>query len=581
MEEQPRPPEPAETLRQYDRLKAEIASATQSAFYLLDAEKAHDEKRACQDLLARLADDRFVLAVLGQFNRGKSSLMNAVLGMDRLPVGVVPLTSAITKVFYGNPERVRIEYQGTSLRTEITLSQLPNYVTETGNPGNSKKVAAAEIQLPSDVLRYGFYFVDTPGIGSAITANTETTERFLPEADAVIFVTSFESPLTREEVEFLGKVRDHVRKIFLVINKSDLVPVSERDRVLTFIRGVLQAELGISEARLFAVSAQGGLVAKVERSERKLAESGLPQLEESLVQFLTRERVAESLARVCDRAVALLSEVQAGDAVAEKDAPKLRDLNMRLAQIRQELLGSDSVAARATEPFRSKKTFSSAELLEAVRKPCPVCVRVADAMMKFLAGFQYRVLVDQPDRAANARRGGLCPLHTWQYSEIASPQGVSAAYPPVLNTMSRRLEALAALDSPDPASRTGSLVVHPKVCRICQEQAKVQDTVLTEILESLSNPNGKNRRKLPALCLPHLAALLGKQPDGSLRAELLSFEAALLDRLAENMQRYGLKHDALRRGFASEDERIAYYRGLSYLVGDKRLSFPWHIEHIF
>ncbi|MGH9395929.1 MAG: dynamin family protein [Terriglobia bacterium] len=176
------------------------------------------------------------------------------------------------------------------------------------------------------MLRYGFFFVDTPGIGSAITANTVTTERFLPEADAVIFVTSFESPLAREELQFLDKVRDHVRKIFLVVNKSDLVPVADRDRVLKFIRGVLQVELGISEPRLFAVSAQRGLRAKIERSEHNLAESGLPVLEESLVQFLTNEKSSESLVRICDRALALLSEVQASAAVSEKDAPKFHDL---------------------------------------------------------------------------------------------------------------------------------------------------------------------------------------------------------------------------------------------------------------
>jgi GTP-binding protein EngB required for normal cell division len=580
LDEPLRTSEPGEGLKQYDRLKAEIASAVQGVFYILDSEKAHDAKRACQDLLARLADDQFVLAVVGQFNRGKSSLMNAVLGMDRLPVGIVPLTSAITKVFYGNPERVRIEYEGTRLRTDISLSQLPDYVTETGNPGNAKKVVAAEVQLPSDVLRYGFFFVDTPGIGSAITANTLTTERFLPEADAVIFVTSFESPLAGEELQFLDKVRDHVRKIFLVVNKSDLVPVSERDRVLEFIRRLLQAELGISEPRLLAVSAKLGLRAKIGRSARDLAESGLPLLEESLVQFLTREKTAESLARICGRALALASELQANGTVSEKDASKFQDLILQLAHIREQLLGIHPTGERAAAPRRSKEPVRSAELMEAVRKPCPVCVRVADAMMKFLAGFQYRVLVDQPERAANARRGGLCPLHTWQYSEIASPQGVSAAYPPVLNAMSRRLEALAALDSADPASRASSLLVRSEACRGCQEQAKVQDQVLAEILESLSRIKDERNRKLPALCLPHLGALLRKSPDSSLKSSLLAFESALFERLAENMERYGLKHDALRRGFVTEDERVAYHRGLAYLVGDKRLNFPFHVEYL-
>lgn len=578
LDETLRAAEPAESLKQYDRLKIEIASAVQTAFYLLDREKAHDEKRACQDLLARLTDDRFILAVVGQFNRGKSSLMNAVLGMDRLPIGIVPLTSAITKVSYGNPERVRIEYEGSSLRTDISLSQLPNYVTETGNPGNAKKVAAAEVELPSDVLRYGFFFVDTPGIGSAITANTATTERFLPEADAVIFVTSFESPLAREELQFLQRVREHVRKIFLVVNKSDLVPPTERDRVLQFIRGVLQVELGLSQPRLFAASAQRGLRAKIEHSDHDLAESGLPLLEESLVQFLTSEKATESLARVCDRAVALLSEVQTSAAISEKDAPKFHDLAVQLAQIREQLTHPTGEQAAARP--QPKEPISSAELLEAVRKPCRVCTRVADAMMKFLAGFQYRVVVDQPERAANARRGGLCPLHTWQYSEIASPQGISAAYPPVLNTMSRRLEALAALDSADSSGRASSLVVHSDSCRVCQEQARVEDQVLTEMLKDLSGTKDESHRSVPALCLPHLAALLRKSPDPPLRASLLAFEAALFERLAENMERYGLKHDALRRGFVSEDERVAYHRGLAYLVGDKRLSFPFHVEYI-
>ncbi len=578
MEELLQTAEPTETLRQYGRLKTEIVSVVQTAFHLLDRERDHDAKRACQDLLARLAEDRFVLAVVGQFSRGKSSLMNAVLGMDWLPVGIVPLTSAITKVFYGNPERVTIELEGTSLRPEIKLSQLPDYVTEHGNPGNVKKVVAAEVQLPADVLRYGFYFVDTPGIGSAIAANTQTTERFLPEADAVIFVTSFESPLAEGEIQFLKKVREHVRKIFWIINKSDLVPAPERDHVLRFVRSVLNVELGLSDPPLFAVSAQAGLRAKLDRSGRDLAESGLAPLEESLVQFLTHEKSVESLARVCDRTLELLAEVQAGADVPEKDVPKFQELITRAIQIRGQLLGREEISEQKTTRTQLKESVSVAELMRAVRKPCPVCVRVADAMMKFLAGLQYRLVIDESERVANARRGGLCPLHTWQYSEIASPQGISMSYPPVLRALSQKLQELAESDSLSPATRMGSLVARPDVCRVCQEQAKVQDQTLNDTLQSMSE--GADKSQLPALCLPHLNALLRKSPTASIRASLLAFEAALLDRLAENMERYGLKHDALRRGFATEDERVAYHRGLAYLVGDKRLSFPWHVEHV-
>jgi predicted GTPase len=202
-------------LRDYDRLKLQLGSLIRDALRLAEERKDPERPAKFRDLLTRLVEDRFTLAVVGQFNRGKSSLMNAILGLERLPVGVLPLTSAITKVSYGNPERVLVEFLGSSLKGEIPLEQLPEYVTETGNPGNQKQIAAVEVQLPSEFLRRGLFFVDTPGVGSAITANTATTGQFLPQADAVVFVTSFDSPLGQEELEFLRKVRDYVRKIFL------------------------------------------------------------------------------------------------------------------------------------------------------------------------------------------------------------------------------------------------------------------------------------------------------------------------------------------------------------------------------
>jgi predicted GTPase len=94
------------------------------------------------------------------------------------------------------------------------LGQLAGFVTERGNPGNEKGLIEARVELPERFLRRGLHFIDTPGIGSARQENTATTYEFLPEADAVIFVTSVEAPLSAAEEDFLHEIRAQVRRLF-------------------------------------------------------------------------------------------------------------------------------------------------------------------------------------------------------------------------------------------------------------------------------------------------------------------------------------------------------------------------------
>jgi hypothetical protein len=106
----------------------------------------------------------------------------------------------------------------------------------------------------------------------------------------------------------------------------------------------------------------------------------------------------------------------------------------------------------------------------------------------------------------------------------------------------------------------------------------VEERAINEIIGEASADAGP--RKLPVLCLPHLCGLLRKVEDSGWARERIAFEAAILERLAENMERYALKHDALRRGLQSEDERVASHRALSHLVGDKRLQAPWRVHYL-
>src|SRR6266478_8403264 len=203
--------------------------------------------------------------------------MNAILGTDRLPTGIRPLTSVITTVAYGSKDQAVIKFIGFHIDRKIPLEELPGYITEKGNSGNVRRVRVAEVQLPAEFLRRGFYFVDTPGLGSPILANTRTTEEFLPEADAFVLVTSYESPLSDEELRTLRSGSS--RRTFIVVNKHDLASPDEQADALRYMHEQLNGLLGNESLRIFSVSARDGLEAKQTGDAQRLAASGIPALE--------------------------------------------------------------------------------------------------------------------------------------------------------------------------------------------------------------------------------------------------------------------------------------------------------------
>jgi len=304
----------------------------------------HSERRdaRCQALMAKLAEDHFTLAVLGQFKRGKSSLMNAIIGRHVLPTGVLPLTSAITILRFGPRERLMIEREASTVVDEVPLSQLADYVTERGNPGNRRQITRAVIEMPSPFLRRGLEFVDTPGVGSAIAANAAITQQFLPQCDAVIFITSVDSPLSNTEMEFLSQIREHVRKIFIVVNKTDLLSPDEREEVLQFIERNLRSIMDTSSVRLFPLSCQDGLDARMQGDVNGYARSGVKAFEETLSEFLSTEKMSAFLVSILDRIITIVDEelceieieTRAAEIYTEARQEMHQALRQRLEQVR-------------------------------------------------------------------------------------------------------------------------------------------------------------------------------------------------------------------------------------------------------
>jgi len=542
-------------LRQYGRMKTALAEVLRGATM---AERPGPRRDAARELFGRLAGDRFNLVVVGRFSRGKSSLMNAMLGSERLPTGIVPVTSVITTVSYGSEERVVLHYQHTSLFMDIPIAELASHITERGNPGNVRRIRVAEVQLPAELLRRGFYFIDTPGLGSSIVENTRTTEAFLPEADAFLLVTSFEAPISEEEAGLLENVAGSGRRVFMVVNKQDMVDPVQRAEVLEHLAGRLGAIFGIAGAEappeVFPLSASEALAARLAGDAPGLAASGLPALEAALVQFLVNEKRRAFLLNMCRRADEIL---EPGDAEGRA----------RLEALRAELAGSRPAEAAAA-------SIAPASIIPATIAACEICARVGEAVFQFLAAQQYQLGGNAGARAALEERRGFCGPHTWQFEAIAAVKEVSTAFPGLLERQAAHLRT-AARSSPDGAlacQAVAAALPTAASCSACEVARRAVREGVGAVAGRLARDSAGGLKSLSAICLPHLGPLLATLDKPEAVAAVLLRQAELMDRLAEDMRGFALKRDGLQRHLTSKEEAAAGERGLRVLLGNPRAA---------
>jgi GTPase Era involved in 16S rRNA processing len=272
---------------------------------------AEQVARDARSLAERVSEGRFYVACIGQFKRGKSSVLNALVGASVLPTGVVPVTNVPTIVRYGSraAARVRFEAQGWA---DIPVKTVDEYVSEEKNPENAKQVTALEIFVPSPLLATGMCFVDTPGLGSVFTGNSAATEAFLPHIDAALVVIGADPPLAGEELVLVEAVSRHVQDLIIALNKADRTTDAERAAAVDFARQQLERRLQRSVEPFFEVSATeelerrgtgrdwGKLVAAlrhlVKQSGRRLireaCDRGLERISEQLLAIIAEEREA-------------------------------------------------------------------------------------------------------------------------------------------------------------------------------------------------------------------------------------------------------------------------------------------------
>lgn len=214
------------------------------------------ELKRTEELIDKLENEKITVSVIGQFKRGKSCTVNSILGDKILPVGIVPVTAVVTSIDYGEKAcTVRFE---NGIVKEIEFDEMSAFINEQENNDNHLGVSQVEIYCPSDFLKDGLTFVDTPGVGSIHQKNTDAAYSYVKESDAVIFMLSVDSPINQIEIEFLKNAREYAAKFYFAINKIDTIDKDDLEDYMGYCRKLICRMMEVEDIQLFPISAKTG-----------------------------------------------------------------------------------------------------------------------------------------------------------------------------------------------------------------------------------------------------------------------------------------------------------------------------------
>jgi small GTP-binding protein len=215
-----------------------------------------------QTRMPKLDEERFSLVVLGEFNHGKSTFINALLGEAILPVGITPTTAVLAHVRHGEAVKAEAVMEGGA-RKPIDAARLGDWLTVGGESirggADGGGLAYVEIQHPSPFLRDNVTVVDTPGVNDINEQRADITYGYVPRADAVIFLLDAGQILTASERQFLEEriLRSSRDRLVFVVTKIDLLDPEDLEEALAFARKHL-ARL-VADPAIFPVSAKRAL----------------------------------------------------------------------------------------------------------------------------------------------------------------------------------------------------------------------------------------------------------------------------------------------------------------------------------
>ena len=283
--------------------KNKLEQAVKSVLALDYIAKESKTYTALQELQQDIVNDFFTVVILGEFKRGKSTFINALLRKELLPTDVLPETATINALMYNDTPMVQVVMNdGREEKGEATQEYLQKFsARQKENLANNIKYI--KIGYPSDVLKNELVIVDTPGVDDINESRSEVTYRFIPKANAVIFLLDAKSPLKKTEKDFIDSklLPLGLDTILFVANKYDDVDEEEEEEYLEDLRIRLGSAFKIGEKdaqlnkiQLYPLSAKWALQGALQNKPKLTAASGISELEEALRDMVFNGKVEQN-----------------------------------------------------------------------------------------------------------------------------------------------------------------------------------------------------------------------------------------------------------------------------------------------
>jgi len=288
---------------------------------------------ACNELIEE--NNGIDVAVFGTFKSGKSSFLNSLAGANLLPVGVVPVTAIITRLRFAESLQASVKFLSGENR-RVPLDEITAYITESKNPANAKGVADVLIQTPSLKMHAGLQFIDTPGLNSIFTHNSQTSRNWLPRVGAALLAVSADHPFSEQDAALLKDLLRFTPRVIILLTKADLLNPEQMKEVKDFIAQQINS-IVTKPIPIFPFSIRDELYPLRESFQR------------DMLSPLTQSRITESETILRHKLKTLLTDAlmyfDIGLAAAEKDESSR-------ANLREQVLNRENNSEAVREELR-------------------------------------------------------------------------------------------------------------------------------------------------------------------------------------------------------------------------------------
>ncbi len=333
-----------------------------------------------KETIEKTSNEHFEVAIVGEFKRGKSTLINALLGQEVLPADVLPATATLNRVTYSKDPYVQVEYKNGS-NERVDIDKLADYVTKLTAESEEKAetVKEATVYYDTAFCKNNVDIIDTPGLNDD-EQMTSVTLSILPKIDAAVFVISANSPFSQFEKDFLEKkmLTSDVGRIIFVVNcfgtfareDEDKIVETVRTRITRYVMDKAKKVMGedsrefaaykrkIGTPRVIGVYAKRALTAKKIEDPALLEESNFPEFEKALETMLTKERGVIALQILANKITNSGTEIMRSVVMQEN----------ALMMETDEFMKKYSAAIDEIESIRNKKRQEFVKITDAANK---------------------------------------------------------------------------------------------------------------------------------------------------------------------------------------------------------------------